>query len=83
MAEVRRISGTRTPQQLAIAQYRNAGQGGNSNSIVENLAVELIRGHRGSDVESARILFRMNAAIFDALVGCFGAKYTYWFILAS
>ncbi len=22
----------------------------------------------------------MNAAIFDALIGCFDAKYTYWFI---
>lgn len=80
LAEVRRISDTRTPQQLAIAQYWNVGQGPTSNTIVENLAVELIRRHRASDVESARILFRMNAAIFDALVGCFDAKYTYWFI---
>jgi hypothetical protein len=80
LAEVRRISDTRTPEQLAIAQAWNAGQGPNSNARVQNLAVELIRTHRRSDVESARVLFRMDAAIFDALIGCFDAKYTYWFI---
>jgi membrane-associated phospholipid phosphatase len=80
LAEVRAISDTRTPEQLAIAQAWNAGQGPNSNARVQNLAVELLRAHRRSDVESARILFRMDAAIFDALIGCFDAKYTYWFI---
>jgi hypothetical protein len=25
-------------------------------------------------------MFMMDAAVFDALVGCFDAKYTYWFI---
>ena len=80
LAEVRAISDTRTAQQLAIAQSWNVGQSPASNAIVENLAVELIRRHRRSDVESARILFLMNAAIYDALVGCFDAKYTYWFI---
>jgi hypothetical protein len=80
LAEVRAISDTRTPEQLAIAQAWNAGQGPNSNALVQNLAVELLRSHRKSDVESARILFRMDAAIYDALVGCFDAKYTYWFI---
>lgn len=80
LAEVRQISDTRTPQQLAIATYWNLGQSPRSNAIVEKLAVELIRRHRRSDIESARILFRMNAAIFDALIGCFDAKYAYWFI---
>lgn len=80
LAEVRQISDTRTPEQLAIAQAWNAGQGPNSQARVQNLAVELLRTHRRSDVESARILFRMDAAIFDALIGCFDAKYTYWFI---
>jgi len=83
LAEVRQISDTRTPQQLAIAQSWNAGQSPTSNAKVENLAVELIRRHRRSDVESARILFVMNAAIYDALIGCFDAKYTYWFIRPS
>lgn len=80
LAEVRQISDTRTAQQLAIAQTWNVNQGPSSNATVENLAVDLLRRHRRSEIESARILFRMNAAIFDALIGCFDAKYTYWFI---
>jgi len=35
---------------------------------------------RKSDHEAARILFVMNAAAWDALIGCFDAKYHYWFI---
>jgi hypothetical protein len=80
LAEVRQISDTRTAEQLAIARYWNTNQSGVSNAAMNNLAVELIRGHRRSDVESARILFLMNAASYDALVGCFDAKYFYWFI---
>ena len=80
LAEVRGISDTRTPEQLAIAQAWNTGQGPNSNALMQNLAVELLRTHRRSDVESARIMFRLNAAVYDALIGCFDAKYTYWFI---
>lgn len=80
LAEVRQISDTRTAEQLAIAQTWNAGQSPNSNAIVQNLAVELLRSHRKSDVESARIMFRLNASVYDALVGCFDAKYVYWFI---
>lgn len=80
LAEVRQISDTRTAEQLAIAQYWNTNQSPASDAAMNNLAVELIRTHRRSDVESARILFLMNSAAFDALIGCFDAKYFYWFI---
>jgi len=80
LAEVRQISDTRTPEQLAIAQYWNTNQSPTSNAAMNNLAVELIRGQRLGDHESARVLFLMNAAEFDALTGCFDAKYYYWFI---
>jgi len=80
LAEVRQISDTRTPEQLAIAQYWNTNQSGNSAAAMNNLAVELIRTHRLSDHEAARVLFLMSAAQFDALIGCFDAKYFYWFI---
>jgi hypothetical protein len=80
LAEVRQISDTRTPEQLAIAQYWNTNQSPTSNAAMNNLAVELIRGQRLGDHESARVLFLMNAAEFDALIGCFDAKYYYWFI---
>lgn len=80
LAEVRQISDTRTPEQLAIAQWWNVNQSPASNASTNNTAVALIRRYRRSDVEAARILFLMNAAAFDAVVGCFEAKYFYWFI---
>lgn len=80
LAEVRQISDTRTAAQLAIAQWWNVNQSGVSNAATNNAAVGLIRRYRRSDVEAARILFLMNAAAFDAIVGCFEAKYAYWFI---
>ena len=83
LAEVRQVSDTRTAEQLAIAQYWNVNQSPASNAALENLAVGLIRRHRRSETESARILFLMNAAAFDAVIGCFEAKYAYWYIRPS
>jgi hypothetical protein len=83
LAEVRQISDTRTPEQLAIAQWWNVNQSPNSAAAMNNLAVKLIRDHRRGERESARILFLMNAAAFDGSVGCFDAKYFYWFIRPS
>ncbi len=80
LAEVRHIVDTRTAEQRAIALYWDASQSPASDAPMNNLAVELIRTHRRSDHEAARILFLMNAAAWDALIGCFDAKYTYWFI---
>lgn len=80
LAEVRQISDTRTAAQLAIAQWWNVNQSPASNAATNNTAVDLIRRYRRSDAEAARILFLMNAAAFDAVIGCFEAKYHYWFI---
>ena len=80
LAEVRQISDTRTAEQVAIAQYWNVNQSPVSAAAMNDLAVGLIRRHRTSDHEAARIMFLMNAAAFDALIGCFDAKYHYWFI---
>jgi hypothetical protein len=83
LQDVRQIADTRTPAQIAIAVYWNINQSGSSDAAMNNLAVDLIRSHRRSDAESARILFLMNSAAFDALVGCFDAKYFYWYIRPS
>jgi len=80
LAEVRQISDTRTPEQLAIANYWNVQQSGRRNAPFNNKAVELIRSHDIGDALAARIMFLMNGAMFDAQVGCFNAKYVYWFI---
>jgi membrane-associated phospholipid phosphatase len=83
LAEVRQISDTRTAEQLAIANYWNVQQSGRRNAPFNNLAVELIRTYRVGDAKAARIMFLMNGAMFDALIGCFNAKYVYWFIRPS
>jgi hypothetical protein len=80
LAEVRQISDTRTAEQLALVQYWAMNQSPVSAAAMNNLAVGLIRRHRSSDHEAARIMFLMNAAAWDALIGCFDAKYYYWFI---
>jgi hypothetical protein len=77
---VQQIVANRTPAQVANALYWNANQSPRSNSIMNDKARDLIRTHRRSDREAARILFLANAAVFDALISCFDAKYTYWLI---
>src|SRR6266566_2915078 len=51
-----------------------------SQAAFMGIARELIVSHHRSDAEAARILFVMSAAGFDALIGCFDAKYHYWLI---
>jgi hypothetical protein len=80
LAEVRRIADTRTPEQTAIAQYWAANQSAAIDAAMNSLAVELIRTHRRNEVESARIMFLMSSAAFDAAVGCYNAKFDYWYI---
>ena len=80
LGEVRQISDTRTAEQLAIATYWNLQQSGRRNAPFNNKAVELIREYHIQDAEAARIMFLMNSAIFDGSIGCFDAKYHYWFI---
>ncbi len=80
LAEVRHISDTRTQEQIDIANYWNVNQSPRSQAAFMGIARELIVSHHRSDAEAARILFVMSAAGFDALIGCFDAKYHYWFI---
>ena len=80
LAEVRQISDTRTQEQIDIANYWNVNQSPRSQAAFMAIARELIVSHRRSDTDAARIMFLMSAAGFDALIGCFDAKYHYWFI---
>ena len=80
LAEVRRISDTRTPQQLQSALFWHQNQSPTSNGPMNALARDLIVEHHRNDLDAARILFLANASAFDALIGCFDAKYHYWFI---
>jgi hypothetical protein len=80
LAEVLQIALTRTPEQIAIAQYWTVNQSASIDAAMNNLAVELIRTHRRGELESARIMFLMSSAEFDAAIGCFNAKFDYWYI---
>ena len=80
LAEVRQISDTRTPQQLQIALFWNQNQSPFFNGPMNALARDLIVEHHRNDLDAARILFLANASAFDAIIGCFDAKYHYWFI---
>lgn len=82
-AEVLAIRLRNDPAEVAIARYWAVNQSLTSDRAANDMAVELIRRYRRSDAESARILFLMNAAGFDASIGCYNAKYFYWYIRPS
>jgi membrane-associated phospholipid phosphatase len=80
LAEIRAISDTRTPEQVAIAQtYATATApftAGTENLEADRLIVE----HHRTEREAARILAYANAAAFDAQIACWDAKFFYYFI---
>ena len=80
VSEVLAISLNRTPEQAGIAQYWAVNQTSAIDKAMNDLAVELLRKYRRGDAESARIMFLMSAAAMDASIGCFNAKYHYWYI---
>lgn len=83
IAEVLAIRLRNDPAEVAIARYWAVNQSLTSDRAANDMAVELIRRYRRGDAESARILFLMNAAGFDASIGCYNAKYFYWYIRPS
>ena len=80
LAEIRAISDTRTPEQLALAQYWNTGAGPFTAASLNLIADEMIRAHHRTEREAARILAYANAAAFDAQIACWDSKLFYWYI---
>jgi len=80
LAEIRAISDNRTPEQIALAQFYVWGTAPFTPGNLNLIADELIVAHKRSAKEAARILAYANAAMSDAHVACFDAKYHYWFI---
>ena len=80
LAEVRHLSDTRTPEQLAIAQY----WAGTTGSLVAGLwnakVSDLITRHRLSERRASHALALTNMAAMDANIACHDGKYAYWFI---
>ncbi|HZN96684.1 MAG TPA: phosphatase PAP2 family protein [Gemmatimonadales bacterium] len=76
LAEVQGLSTSHTVEQVALAVFWNIKVARYQNEI----ATDLIVSHRRSEREAARILALANIAGFDALIGCWDAKFTYWYI---
>ena len=83
LAEIRTLSDTRTPEQLAIAQYwagtTGSLVGGFWNAEIADLAVS----HHLDERRAAHAFALVNMAVMDANIACHDAKYTYWLIRPS
>lgn len=84
LAEIRNFSDNRTPEQRDMAVYWNFPTGtytppGNWNAV----AGEYITSNRLDERAATRTLALMHAAMMDALIGCWDAKYYYWTIRPS
>jgi membrane-associated phospholipid phosphatase len=76
LAEIRAISDTRTADQVAQAQLW-APRGP---AFMNEVADGLIESHGRNERRAAHILALANMAAFDAQIGCFDAKFAYWFV---
>jgi membrane-associated phospholipid phosphatase len=79
LAEVRMISDTRTPAQLAIGLLWAPRIANFMNEVGAGLIVT----HKRSEREAAHILALANMAAFDAQIACWDAKFAYWLIRPS
>jgi membrane-associated phospholipid phosphatase len=81
LAEVRLVSDTRTTEQTAIARFWASGYGaGGPAGYFGSLAAELATRRHLDERKTARLLAVMHMAIMDASIGCYEAKYLYWYI---
>ena len=76
LAEIRTLSDTRTPEQLAIAQLWAPRAAMYMNEVGAGMIVT----HKLKEREAAHILALANMAAFDAHIGCWDAKFAYWFV---
>lgn len=81
LAEVRAFSDAPTEEQLRIARFwaTEYGPGGPA-GFFGNLAVELAAKQHMDERRSARLFAVLQMAIMDASIGCYDAKYAYWYI---
>ena len=84
LAEVRRISDTRTPEQDALAKFWALPNGyavvpANNYLVADEL---IVRFHL-DELRAARTLALVGMASMDAFIACHDAKYTYWTIRPS
>ena len=76
VAELHTLTDALTPERLDIARaWATRGP-----AFLNGIATEMIVSHHRTEREAARTLALANMALFDATIGCFDAKLTYWYI---
>ena len=81
LAEIRHLSDTRTPEQIQIATYwaLNAGTATPAGFWLQ-VATDGINEHGVSERQATHLYALLGATMFDAQIGCWDAKETYWLI---
>ncbi|HEV8263393.1 MAG TPA: phosphatase PAP2 family protein [Gemmatimonadales bacterium] len=81
LAEIRRLSDTRTTDQVRIATFWAQGTGTPTTAgFWMQVATDAITDHGLSEREATHLYALLSATVFDAQIGCWDAKQTYWFI---
>jgi membrane-associated phospholipid phosphatase len=81
LQEIRALSDTRTAAQTQIATFWAMNPGTSTPpGFWLTVATEGIAAHGLSEREATHLYALLSGAIFDALIGCWDAKETYWFI---
>ena len=81
LADIRHISDTRTAEQVQIATFWAQGAGTPTTAgFWLQVATDGINSHRLSERQATHLYALLGATMFDAQIGCWDAKETYWFI---
>src|SRR6058998_1444460 len=79
--EIRQISDTRTTEQIGIAAYWALSVGTPTTAgFWIQVATDGISEHSLSEREATHLYALLSTTMFDAQIGCWDAKETYWFI---
>jgi hypothetical protein len=80
LAEVRRLSDERTPEQLKIAEFWALTTGSLTGGFWNEEATKRIARYSLNERRAAHALALVHMAAMDATIACYDAKYTYWLI---
>ena len=81
IAEVKSMTQGLTPAQLMIAQFWQFGSGpGGPMGYFTELVTPSIKAAQMNERQTARVYAVMHMAMMDASIGCWDAKYAYWYV---
>jgi membrane-associated phospholipid phosphatase len=81
LGEIRQISDTRTTEQIGIAAFWALSTGTPTTAgFWIQVATDGIKRHNLSERKATHLYALLSATMFDAQIGCWDAKETYWFI---